>query len=179
MAGFIPSQKPNTGSFVQQTPAFDVARLSETDVNSEEFKDLIVQLAQQTNNMSIVLNTKQSGLYLTNEFLNGNLYPPKTLTGNNQLRQRNEYQILVIFPQLTAGVNTMVHGIPVDANTVFTGFKGMANDPTGFNYYPLPWASAAGLTNIEVKANATNIIITNNSGIVFATTPVVLFYLKY
>lgn len=177
MAGFIPSMQPNTGSYVQQTPAFDVARLSEINVNSDEFKELIVQLAQQTNNISIVLNTKQSGLYIEDEFLNGNLYPPTT--GTNQLEQRNEYQRLVTFAALNAGVNSMNHGIPVDANTKFTGFKGMANDPIGFNYYPLPWASAAGATNIEVKVNATQIIITNNSGIVFATTPVVLFYLKY
>lgn len=173
---YIPDQQINTGSFVQQTPIFDISRLQEVDVQSPEFKELLVQLYQQVNNVSVVLNNKVSGYYLQEEFVNSKIFFPST--GNNQLDLRPTFRKVIYLTNLPAGVTAVNHGITVDGNTSFTAIYGVANDTIGFNYYPLPWASAAGATNIELRATNTQVIITNNSGIVFNKIYIVLEYLK-
>lgn len=179
MAGYIPGVQQDTGNYIQQTPLFDIGRLYEVEFGSEEFKELFVQLCQQLNNVSISTNNKVNGYRLQEEFVNGKLYfatnpsnPP------NQLDLRPNYTTVVYFAALNAGANAQNHDIAIDARTTFTEINGSANDIPGNNYYPLPFVSAAGATNIEVRVNATQVIVTNNSGIVFGPSYVVLQYMK-
>jgi len=173
---YIPDVRQNTGSFVQQTPVFDVSRIYEVNVNSDEFKELIVTLAQQINNISIVLNNKESGYFLTEEFVTSALfYNPAS---SNQLELIPEFRLTINIGSLGAGVTTVAHGLPITASWKFVDIYGTANDSIGFNYYPLPFSSAVGATNIELRVNGTNVIITNNSGINFTSCNVVLEYIK-
>jgi len=110
---YIPDQQINTGSFVQQTPIFDVSRLYEVEVGSPEFKELIVRLAHQTNNISLVLNNKQSGYYLLEEFITGNNY--FNTTSSNQLLLRPEFAKTFNIGALGAGVTNTAHNLTITA----------------------------------------------------------------
>jgi len=172
---YTPIQQ-NSGLFIQQTPSFDITQLYEVEINSEAFRELIVRLYQQVNNISIALNNKVSGYNLLEEFVTGKQYFPAT--GNNPLNTRPSSIKMVYLTNLPAGVTATNHGIAVDANTSFVDIYGVANDTVGFNYYPLPFASAGGANNIELRANNTQVIITNNSGIVFNKVYIFLEFLK-
>jgi hypothetical protein len=172
---YIPNVPSNTGSFVSNTSVWDVSRLYEVDVNSDEFKELLVRLYQNVNNIALALNTKDTALYLLNEYATSAQYFSVT---NNQLMLRPEYRISYNVGVLNAGLNTIPHGLTIGTTWNFVDIYGAATDNVGGNYYPLPWSSAAGLTNIELKVNATNILITNNSTITFTSCIVTLEYLK-
>lgn len=176
MAPYIADQQKNTGSFIATTAVWDVTQLYQTDVTSPEFKELLVRLYQQVNNIAIALNTKDSAYYLTEEFVNSQLFTDPT--NLNQLNLRPVFRKFINIGPLGPGVTTIAHGLAITNMWKFTRIYGVASDTVGFNYYPLPWASAAGATNIELKVNLNNVVITNNSGIVFTDCYVILEFLK-
>lgn len=177
---FIPDQQINTGSFVQQTPIFDVGRLYEIDVNSEEFKELIVRLYQQVNNVSLALNNKISGYYIEEEFVTGANYFNPNSTFDNQLELRPEFTKTFNIGALPLGVLPPVaHGLAVTNTWQFTHIYGAATKNTApFESYPIPYAGAAG-SYISLNIDGTNIYLDNNSGIAFTSCIVTLKYLKY
>jgi hypothetical protein len=183
---YITDQQINTGQFIETTAVWDTAQLYETDVKSPEFKELLVRLYQRVNNIALALNNKDTGFYVQTEFNTGqNLFPNPTppagnYVGNQDINQRGIYRLVVNIGAVGAGVTTVAHGLtfPVPNIWSFVQIFGAATDTVGGNYYPLPWASAAGATNIELKVNNTNVVITNNSGINFTVCYVVLEYVK-
>ena len=173
---YIPGQQANTGLFIESTAVFDVARLYEIDVNSEEFKELLVRLYQNVNNIALALNLKRSALYLLEEFnTSAQYFDPVT---NNQLLLRPEFSRTYNIGPLAAGVTNTAHGLIIGATWNFVRIYGAATDNIGRNYYGLGFASAGGATNIELRVDAANIVITNNSGINFTSCIVTLEYLK-
>jgi len=173
---YIPDQLQNTGLFIQQTPIFDIQRLRETDINSDDFRNLLVSLAQQTNNISIALNLKETGYYLTQEFnTSGQFYNPNS---SSPLDLIPKFRQAFNIGALPAGVTNYAHGLTIGTTWKFVDIYGTANDSVGSNYYPLPFSSAGGAANIELRVNATNIVITNNSGVVFDSCNVILEYIK-
>jgi hypothetical protein len=182
MAGYNLTQQQNTGSYVQQQSVFDVGLLYSTEVTSPEFKELLVRLAQQVNNHAISLNEKESGYYLQEIFANGKLF--FNPNSSSQLDLRPGFTKVIDTGALAAGVNTIPHGLTIGVNVPvgniwsFYKINGAANDFASSNYYPLPFAGAAG-NNIEVRVNAANIVITNNSGQTFSSSTIVLEFLMY
>lgn len=172
---YIPDQLINTGSYVPTTNIWDVARIYDIDVNSKEFKELLVRLYQNINNISIALNQKTTGFYLTQEFVSGKLF--FNPNSSNQLDLRAGFLIVIDTGSLGAGVNTIPHGLTIGTTWAWARINGAAFNNGTFDIYPLPFAGAAG-NNIEVRANATNIIINNASGITFTTSMVILEYVK-
>lgn len=173
---YIPDQQISTGSYVQQTPIFDVSRLYEVEVGSPEFRELLVRLAQQTNNISLVLNDKSSGFYLLEEFVSGNKY--FNPNSSDPLRLRPEFFKTFNIGALGAGVTNTAHNLTITATWQLVGIQAAASDNVGNNYYPIPFASAGGANNIEIRVTAVNIVITNNSGVNFTNCIVTLKYLK-
>jgi hypothetical protein len=172
---YIPDQQVNTGSFVPTTSLFDVSRLYEIEVSSPEFKELLVRLYQAVNNISLVLNTKDSAFYLTQEFANSQqFFNPTT---NNQLETRPVFRSVYNIGALGAGATNTNHNLSVTAAWKFTRIYGVASNTSTNNYYPLPFAQAVG-NNIELRVNATQILINNASGVTFTDCYVVLEYLK-
>jgi hypothetical protein len=172
---YIPNQQINTGSFVPTTNVWDVAAISDIDVNSSEFKELLVRLYQNVNNIALVLNTKDSAFYLTQEFSTSQLYfNPISFS---QLDLRPGFRILVNTGALAAGAKTVAHGLSPDVNWTFTFINGAASNTGTLIYYPLPFAGAAG-NNIEISVNDTNVLINNASGVTFTDSYVILEYLK-
>lgn len=159
-----PDYLSNTGSYVQTTQVWDVTEINQMEGINSDMRDLLVRLHQQINNIALVLNGKTTGIYLTDqEFVIGDQYYDPASTNQLQLRPvfRRNYYITA----LPAGVTNIAHGLPLAGSTYnFVKIYGVANDTVNNLYYPLPFAGAAG-NNIEVLVNATNIVITNNSGV--------------
>src|SRR5271166_1480135 len=154
---YIPQQNL-TGLFIPTTSNFEIAAIFDIDVNSKEFKELIVRLYQNQNNIALSLNLKDSAYYLQEEFVTGaQFYNTVTLS---ELNTRPEFRKAFNTGALGAGVTTVAHGLTIGTTWTFTDIWGTATDNVGNNYYPLPWSSAAGATNIELRVNAANIVIT-------------------
>ena len=169
-------QQSLTGQFVTTTNVWELGVLQEVKVDSPEFKELLVRLYQNVNNIALSLNQKESGLYLQEEFVNSNVY--FNPTSSNQLDLRPVFRKVINFGALGAGANTVAHGLTIATTWSFTQIYATASDTANNRYYPIPWASSGGAANIEIKLDATNIVITNSSGVTFPVCMVVLEYLK-
>ena len=173
---YIPDQQINTGSYIPTTSVWDVARLYEVDINSDEFKELLVRLYQNVNNIALVLNTKSTGYYINEEFVSGKLFfNPES---NDPLQLRPGYIIAVNTGALGAGVTAIDHNIAVIDSFKWMFIYGAATDTVTIVGYPLPFAGAAG-NNIEVSVTATQVLINNNSGVTFTDSQVTLEYCKF
>lgn len=162
---------PNAyGAFNPSTEIFDVAQLYSIDVNSPEFKELLVRLYLSVNRSNLILNVKDTGYYDTREFVNGQVFfpnPSLSSTTSTMPTFRQVYRKVINFGVLPdAAINplkTVAHGITVTQATTFTRIYGAASDTAGLTYIPLPYASPVLANNIELSVDATNISITTGS----------------
>ncbi len=171
------------GAFLQTTQVWDVADIDQIDVKSKEFKELIVRLHQQINNVVNVLNIKDTGQYQLSEFVNGQVFfsNPLVVAGTGQPTEDRQVMRKVInFGALpNTGAKAVAHGITCTPRTTFTRIYGCASDTTGFNYIPLPYASPTLANNIELNLDATNVnIITGSNRTNFNITYVIVEYLQ-
>lgn len=172
------------GAFIQTTQVWDVEQIEEIDVNSREFKELLVRLYQQINNIANVLNIKDTGYYSVSEFVNGQLFFPNPSLNSSTDQVPQERQVIrKVINYTTAFPNTgtaiIPHGITCTSQTTFTRIYGVANDTTGKNYIPLPYASPTLANNIELKVDGTNVtIVTGSNRTNFTITYIVLEYLQ-
>lgn len=156
-----------TGSFVPTTNVWDVSELYSVNVNSPEFKELLVRLYQNVNLIALVLNTKDSGYYFTEDFVTGKLFfPDPTLSSatSSSPEPRPSIRKVVIFGALPNNTTKSVpHGITVNSGTRFVETSAQANDTTGFSYLKIPFASPTLADNISLLVDATNVTITTGS----------------
>ncbi len=171
----IPNATINTGLFLPTTSVWDADKLSEANVNSKEFKDILVRLYQTTNSIALALNLKVSGYFVTTEFVNGKLYFSINPQRADDFRQG--YSKTINIGALGAGVTSVNHGLDITSTWSFMHIYGTANNTTTNNYYPIPFAGAAG-AYISVRLNATQVVIDNNSGVAFLDTQITLEYVK-
>lgn len=174
---YLPQQPINVGFFIPTTSIFEIQNIASVDIFSPDFKDLIVQLYQNINNIANAVNAKDTGLYNLQEFVTGSTY--FNPNSPNPLDARSVFRSTYNIGALNAGVTNAPHGLTIGTTWQFVRIYGCASNTATNNYYPLPFASAGGANNIELRANATNIVITNNSGVVFTSATVVLEYLKF
>ncbi len=171
------------GSFVPTTNIWDVGQFMEVDVKSKEFKELLVRLYQNVNNIALALNIKDTGIYDTSVFVNGQTFFPNPLTPVTSAQSANfrpVYRKVVNVNQLlNPGPTSIAHGITCDAHTTFTRIYGVATDPVGLTYIPLPFIDSLG-NNIELNVDDTNVnIITTSDRSMYTICYVVLEYLLY
>ena len=181
------AQISNVGSFVPTTNVWETQQLYDVDINSEEFKELLVRLYQNINNIAIALNTKDTGYYSTIEFLNGQLFFPNpalstSTTQGNTYRQ--VFRTTVNFGALpNTGTKSVAHNIDiaplVPTNFTFTRIYGAANKPDQSSFIPLPYSSATLDNNIELSVTATDVVITTAADYsAYTTSYIVVEYLK-
>lgn len=155
------------GSFVATSNVWDVSEIYSTEITSPEFKELLVRLYQNINNISISLNTRDAGYYDTQEFVNGQiLFPNPSLnsTSSTTATFRQIYRKVINFGALpNTGTKSVAHGIICTTATTFTRIYATASDTTGLTYLPIPYADAAGIDNIQLDVDATNVNITTAS----------------
>jgi len=173
---YIPGQQINTGSFVPTTNVWDVAQLHDVNVNSPEFKELLVRLYQNVNNIALSLNTKSTGYYINEEFVSGKLF--FNPASNDPLQLRPAFIKTINTGALGAGATAINHNITVTNTLQWMFISGAATDTATLVGYPLPFSSAAG-TNIEVSVTSTQVLINNNSGATFTDSQVTLEYCKF
>lgn len=172
------------GASVETNFIWDVQQLQNVDVTSPEFKELLVRLYQNLGKMATVLNVKDTGLYQVTELVNGQLYFSNPAYNsstaiNPALRQVYRKVINYTTPLPNAGTVAIPHGITCTASTTFTRIYGTANDTTGFNYIPLPYASPTLINNIELKVDGTNVtIITGSNRTNFTITYLIVEYMQ-
>jgi len=172
---------PNTvGNFIPTTFNMDVGVLQSTDVNSPEFKELLVRLYQTLNTMALSLNAKSTGSYSTNQLVTGDLYFPSTPGTTFVAPQwRPVTRKVIVFGALpNTATKTVPHGINFNANTTFVRVYATATNPTGFVSLPLPYASGTSANNIELFVDATNVnVITGSDRTAFTRCSVVVEFL--
>lgn len=175
---------PNSyGAFVPTTNVWDVAELYQVDVKSPEFKELLVRLYQNINNIAISLNLRDAGYYNTSEFVNGQLFFPNplldsTTTSAPTFRQVIRKVINFGFLPNTA-LKSVAHGIPINNDYTFTRIYGAASDTVGHTYIPLPYASPVLANNIELYVDAVNVnIVTGSDRTNFDVCYVILEYIR-
>lgn len=176
-----PSYDNDAGLFVPTTNIWDVAELYETDVNSDQFKELLVRLYQNVNNIALSLNIKDSAYYTLNEFVNGQLFFPSSLSSNaTEPQYRQAYRLVINFGALpNAGTKSVAHGLAIGSTWTFTRIYGTATNPNT-EFIPLPYASPTLNQNISLNVDTTNVNVTtaiNYSA--YTTTYIILEYLKY
>jgi hypothetical protein len=164
MAEFVSS---TVGSFVPTTNIYDVGSIEQLDVNSPEFKELLVRLYQNLNNMALVLNLKDTGVYTLGAFLNSQTWfpnPSLTSASTTYPSMRQVFRTTINFGALpNTGAKSVAHNIIVTNSTTFTRIYATASDTTGFNYLPIPYASPTLVNNIQIDVDATNVTITTGS----------------
>jgi len=154
------------GSFIETTSIWDdIQQIQSIDVNSPEFKDLLVRLYQNVNTIAVVLNTKDSGYYdNSDEFVNGQVFfPDPTLTSATQIAPtfRQVFRKIVNFGALpNAGAKAVAHNINPNGAFTFTRIYGAASDTTGLTYIPLPFASPVLNESIKLDVDAVNVNVT-------------------
>lgn len=174
---YIPDQQINTGSYIPTTSIWDIGQLYDVEVNSPEFKELLVRLYQNVNNIALALNTKVTGYYIEQEFVSGKLFYNPLADPNDPLQLRPGFIKTINTGALGAGVTAVNHGITVTATFQWMFISGAATNTGTLVGYPLPFAGAAG-NNIEVSVTATQVLINNNSGVTFTDSQVTLEYCK-
>ncbi len=175
----------NSGAFIPTSNIWDVSEIYSTEVTSPQFKELLVRLYQNLNNMANSINVRDAGYYVTQEFVNGQTFfqnPTLNSSSTTSPVFRQVYRKVINFGALpnAAGSKTVAHGIPINAAYSFTRIYACASDQTGLNFIPIPYASSNAADIIEIKVDATNVTITvasNKSA--FTKVYVVLEYLKF
>ncbi len=172
------------GAYVETNFIWDVQQLQQTDVNSPEFKELLVRLYQNLGLMAEVINVKDTGLYQVTELVNGQYYfsnPAYNSSTPTQPTLRNVYRKVINYTTAlpNTGTATIPHNIVCTAATTFTRIYATASDTTGLNYIPIPYASPTLANNIELRVDGTNVyIITGSNRSNFNITYIVLEYLQ-
>lgn len=173
----------STGLFIPTSNVWDTAQIYSVDVNSPEFKELLVRLYQNINNIAISVNLRDAGYYNTQEFVNGQIFFPNPALSSASSTTpvfRQVYRKVINFGALpNTGTTSIAHGITVTPTTTFTRFYGASSDTAGNNYIPIPYASPVLANNIELNADATNVNITTGSNrTAFTVTYIVVEYLQ-
>lgn len=174
------------GIYTPTTWIFDVASIQQIDVNSPEFKELLIRLYQNLNRMALALNIKDSAYYNTQEFVNSQLYFPNPANNSTTLTApafRNVFRTVVNFGALPSNGTpiSVAHNIKVNGSYTFTRIYAAASDTTNLKYLPIPYSSAVDVAhNISLDVTATNVIITSGGHDYSSYTVcyVVLEYLK-
>lgn len=174
----------NTGVFVPTTNVWDLAQLQEVDVNSEEFKELLVRLYQNINIIAQAVNLKESAYYATQEFVNGqSFFPDPTLNSNSGTTPvyRQVCRLVINFGALpNTATKTVAHNLTVTGGYTFTRIYGAASNTTGQTYLPLPYSSPVLANNIELSVNNVNVVVTTAANYSsYGTTYIILEYLKF
>ena len=173
----------NQGSFVPTTSVWDVNEIYSTEVTSPEFKELLVRLYQNINNMAISLNTRDAGFYPTQEFVNGQVYFPNPANSSATAVKptlRQVFRKVINFGALPDKTTKSIpHGLTITPAYTFTRIYGTSSDTTNFQYVPIPYATGTASNSLELWVDATYVNIdTNHDYSMYTITYIVLEYLK-
>lgn len=166
----LPNQSTNQGMFVPTNIIYDAQRVLETDVNSKDFRQLLVRLYQTVNIISLAINAREIGYYPNEEFVVGNLYYNPSSAAISDFRPI--FRKTVNTGGIVGALNSKAHGLTIDTTWQFVRIYGVACKTSTKAYWPMP------NSNITVYLDDTYIYIDNFSGVEFDVSSVVLEYSK-
>lgn len=174
----------NFGSFIPTSNVWEITEIQQVDVQSDQFKELLVRLYQNINNIALSLNTKDSALYDVSEFVNGQVFFSNPALDSSTAvapTQRQVFRKVINFGALpNTGTTSVAHNIPFNVGFTTTRIYGSASDVAGLNYLPLPYASSTLANNISLDVTGTNVtIVTGSNRSNFTVTYVILEYIKF
>lgn len=157
----MPNNVSDWGMYIPTTTILDVGILQDIDVNSPDFKELLVRLYQTVNNIAVATNLKDTGYYLTQEFNTGQLL---FNVANDLTRLRSIYRTTINFGALpVTGTKSVAHRIPNIGNpTTYSAVKvyGASTNQSTSNFIPIPYSSATAIAdNLELWIDQTNVNI--------------------
>jgi hypothetical protein len=162
MAGSIPTTS-SFGSFVPTTFIWEIQQIQSSNIDPN-LKEILVKLYQNLNQMAIVLNTKDSAMYVEQEFINGQIFFPNptlnsTTADTPQMRQ--VFRKVINFGALpNAAAKSVAHDISQLA-WIMTRMYATATDLNIQASIPIPFASTIAVNqNISLECSATDVIIT-------------------
>jgi hypothetical protein len=172
----------SNGMFVPLINIWDVQQIQSSNINSQEFKELLVRLYQNINQMAIALNLKDTGYYPQSEFVTSKLLFPN-VTSDNQ-NYRSVFRTTINFGSLpNTSTKSVAHHIPISTTiptTIeFLNIYGSASNPDQTSFLPIPFASPTLNENIKLSVTNTNIVITTAIDYSAYNGIVVLEYIKF
>jgi len=174
----------NPGQFIGTTQIYDLGRSNVSE------KDFTVRLRNNFNDIVMALNTRDSGYYAQEEYVNGQLFYPDysrvDSASSAPAQYRQVFRKVIDTGTLpNAGLSTIAHGItflPTAGNTTFiaTRIYGAATDQVNRILIPLPYSSPTLNQNISVSVDATNVYITTGINMTaFTVSHIVFEYVKF
>lgn len=173
----------NPGLLLGTTNSIDPSLFRTTEINSPEFKELLVKLTQYTNSIQIALNLKDSAYYVQTEFMSSQNFFPNTALSSTTPQApvfRSAFRKVINFGALpNAGTKSVPHGILITDTYSFTRIYGAATDQTAMGGIPLPYASTVALDNIELWVDAVNVNVRTTADYSnYTVTYIILEYIK-
>lgn len=173
-------QVEQMGIYVPTNFIFDVTTLNNIDnLNSPEFRELLVRLYQNINTICLALNLKETAYYLGPEFVSGKQFFPNPNDTTQQLRIGYRTGAIQFGALPNNGTLSVPHGINFTTNYSFYQVYGMANNPTALTAITLPYVTSSGTGGIQIEVTATNVVITTTGNYsAYTVNYLVLEYLK-
>ncbi len=127
------------------------------DVMPTKWEEASPAIVEHLKKISNAVNIREIGWFLDEELLSGKAFIPglnNFASGQTSQQFRQIFRKVIVFPSLTAGINTEPHMITIDGNFTLIQLWGSATDAVAFTGEPIP----NGVDTISY--DATNIIIT-------------------
>jgi hypothetical protein len=168
------------GSFVPTNFIWDIQQVLQLEEITPEFKELLVRLYQNLSVMADVVNSKDTGIYNTLEFVNSQQFFPNPAYNSSTdivASLRPDYRMVVNFgPLPNSGTKSVAHNIAVNGATIFTRIYATATNPDTLAI-PIPNVSSSNPVAIDVDPTYVNITTTTNMT-AYTQVIVVIEYLK-
>lgn len=176
------SQTLNFGAYLPTTSSWEIQNIQASHHIDPKLKEVLIRIYQQMNNISNVVNYKETSIYDINEFLTGQIYFPTmgpAQTNSSEIQYRPVFRTSYMFgPLPNNATQTLPHQLPVNDGWIFTRIFGTAFQPGAQNSIPLPYASATS-DNVELYVTNTDItIITNSATFISYSGYITLEYIK-
>lgn len=174
----------SAGVYLQSTQIWDVTEIKDIDVTKPEFKELLVRMYQNLNQMSLVINNKESSYFDTAETVKGQAFFPNPAYSSATAvkpEYRQSFNKVINFGALPNNTTKSVaHGISINAGYTFTRIYATATNTTALTAIPIPYVDPASLANgILLSVDATNVNIKTAANYsTYNVTYVILEYIK-
>lgn len=176
------SYPSNTGSFIPQSNIWDPSEIYASNL-SPELKEILVRMYQNLNLMATNVNLKDTGYYVRQEFVNGQLWFPNPATNSStpgNAASRQVFRVVVNFGALPNDTTiSQPHNIPINPGFTFTRIYATATNPNT-EFLPIPYSSTTSVNdNIELWVDTTYVNIkTKIDYSAYTTTYCILEYIK-
>lgn len=127
------------------------------DAIPDKWEDARAFVVEQFKKLSNAVNVREIGYFLDEELLSGKAFIPGAndiLEAGSSQRFRTILRKVIVFPGLTAGVNTQPHGIFIDANFSLISLYAAATNSTALVGEQIPNGADT------ISYTATDIVIT-------------------